>query len=156
MDQDIRVLERTTGLLPEDVLSSIRRLTVAAVITALVYSFVMVSSRTQCYGDASAPQTCVSLQLRPSTLFLIAIAAVAVGMLIHVLSRVSDADRAVVLLERVITGIVIAAIVAVVGAHAWFWSMPMEGFSSGSYVFFNPLFLVADIRVDVQLPVISG
>lgn len=156
MDQDIQEVSRVRGLLPEQVLSSIRRLIIAGVVTALVYSFVMFGSRGQCFGGPSEPQTCVSLHLRPSTFFLIAIAAVGLGLLLHVLARVSDVERAELLLERAVRGIVIGGIVAVVAGHAWFWSIPLDGFSSGSYVFFNPLFLLAEITVDVQLPLITG
>ncbi|WP_426171505.1 hypothetical protein [Microbacterium sp. DWRC1-3] len=133
------------------VIARIRRLLILAVIAALVYPTLMVASRATCPGgiDGSggfidAPgrpvdeaPLCVQLTLGPSPLVYVGIAAIVLVALGRVM-KASDEHGALKVLNRAAIGVGALVIVAIVVSRVWFFMIPMEGFTSGSWTVFSP------------------
>ncbi|MGD2204339.1 hypothetical protein [Microbacterium maritypicum] len=133
------------------VIARIRRLLILAVIAALVYPTLMVASRATCPGgidgsggfiDASGRPVdeaplCVQLTLGPSPLVYVGIAAIVLVALGRVM-KASDEHGALKVLNRAAIGVGALVIVAIVVSRVWFFLIPMEGFTSGSWTVFSP------------------
>jgi hypothetical protein len=139
------------GLPGAAVIAQIRRVVIIAVIAALVYPTLMVASRGYCLGgvegsggfiDASgrpvdeAP-VCIQLTLGPSPLVYVGIAVIVLLALGRVM-KASDEAAAFKTLNRASIGVVALVGLAIVVSHIWFFMIPMEGFSSGSWTVFSP------------------
>jgi len=139
------------GLPGAAVFAKIRRVVIVALIAALVYPTLMVASRGYCPGgidgrggfiDASGRPVdeaplCVQLTLGPSPLVYVGIAVI----VLLALGRVMKAsDEAAALQTRNRASIGVAALVglAIVVSHIWFFMIPMEGVTSGSWSVFSP------------------
>ncbi|KKX99782.1 hypothetical protein [Microbacterium sp. Ag1] len=139
------------GLPGVQVIARIRRLLILAVIAALVYPTLMVPSRVTCPGgidgnggffDGSGRPVdeaplCIQLTLGPSPLVYVGIAAIVLITLGRVM-KASDERAALRALNRAAIGIAALVAVAIVVSHVWFFLIPMEGFTSGSWTVFSP------------------
>ncbi len=140
-----------TGLPGAAVIAQIRRILIIAVIAALVYPTLMVASRGYCPGgvdgsggfiDASgrpvdeAP-VCIQLTLGPSPLVYVGIAVIALLALGRVM-KASDEAGAFKTLNRASIAVGALVGIAIIVSHVWFFMIPMEGFSSGSWTVFSP------------------
>ena len=133
------------------IIARIRRLLILAVIAALVYPTLMVASRATCPGgidgsggfiDASGRPVdeaplCVQLTLGPSPLVYVGIAAIVLIALGRVM-KAGDERGALKVLNRAAIGVGALVSVAIVVSHVWFFLIPMEGFTSGSWTVFSP------------------
>lgn len=140
-----------SGLPGIAIIAEIRRVLILAVIAALVYPTLMVASRSYCPGgidgsggfiDASGQPTgeapvCIDLKLSPSPLVYIAIAAIVLLALGRVM-KASDERSALKTLNRASIGVAALVVLAIVVSHVWFFLIPMEGFTSGSWTVFSP------------------
>lgn len=139
------------GLPGAPVVARIRRVLIVAVIAALVYPTLMVASRGYCPGgvdgssgfiDASgrpvdeAP-VCIQLTLGPSPLVYVGIAVIVLLALGRVM-KASDEAAAFKTLNRASIAVGALVGIAIVVSHVWFFMIPMEGFSSGSWTVFSP------------------
>jgi hypothetical protein len=139
------------GLPGAAVIAKIRRVVIVALIAALVYPTLMVASRGYCPGgtdgsggfiDSSgrpvdeAPQ-CVQLTLGPSPLIYVGIAVIVLLALGRVM-KASDETVALQTLNRASIGVAVLVGLAIVVSHFWFFMIPMEEFTSGSWTVFSP------------------
>lgn len=140
-----------TGLPGVAIIAEIRRVLITTLVAVFVYSTLMVASRSYCPGgfdgsggfiDASGQQTdqapvCIDLMLRPSPLVYIGIAAIVLITLGRVM-KASDEHTALRTLNRAAIGVSALVGLAIVVSLVWFFLIPMEGFSSGSWTVFSP------------------
>ncbi|WP_168441049.1 hypothetical protein [Microbacterium sp. K27] len=140
-----------TGLPGIAIIAEIRRVLVTALLAVFVYSSVMVASRSYCPGgfdgsggfiDSEGQPTdqapvCIDLALRPSPLIYIGIAAIVLITLGRVM-KASDEASALKALNRAAIGVAALVGLAIVVSHVWFFQIPMEGFTSGSWTVFSP------------------
>lgn len=140
-----------TGLPGIATIANIRRVVIVALIAALVYPTLMVASRATCPGgidgsggfiDASGQPVdeaplCIQLTLGPSPLVYVGIAAIVLVALGRVM-KASDEHGALKVLNRAAIGVGALVIVAIVVSRVWFFMIPMEGFTSGSWTVFSP------------------
>ncbi|UTT53200.1 hypothetical protein [Microbacterium maritypicum] len=140
-----------TGLPGIATIAKIRRVVILAVIAALVYPTLMVASRATCPGgidgsggfiDGSGRPVdeaplCIQLTLGPSPLVYVGIAAIVLIALGRVM-KASDEHGALKVLNRAAIGVGVLVAVAIVISHVWFFLIPMEGFTSGSWTVFSP------------------
>ncbi|EQM75847.1 hypothetical protein [Microbacterium maritypicum] len=140
-----------TGLPGVAVISRIRRVVIVALIAALVYPTLMVASRGYCPGgfdgsggfiDASGRPVdeaplCVQLTLGPNPLVYLGIAAIVLLALGRVMNA-SDQAAALKTLNRASIGVAVLVGLAIVVSHIWFFMIPMEEFTSGSWTVFSP------------------
>ncbi|WP_426622297.1 hypothetical protein [Microbacterium sp. As-52] len=133
------------------IIAQIRRVVMMAVIAVLVYSTLTVASRSYCPGgidgsggfiDSSGQPTdeapvCIDLTLRPSPLVYIAIAAIVLITLGRVM-KASDERSALKTLNRASIGVAALVVLAIVVSLVWFFLIPMEEFTSGSWTVFSP------------------
>lgn len=124
---------------------------IVTLVAALVYPTLMVASRSYCPGridgsggfiDAAGQPTdeapvCIDLMLRPSPLVYIAIAAIVLLALGKVM-KAGDERGALKDLNRAAIGVGALVAVAIVVSHVWFFLIPMEGFTSGSWTVVSP------------------
>ncbi|MFD8771067.1 hypothetical protein [Microbacterium oxydans] len=139
------------GLPGVAVIAKIRRVVIVAVIAALVYPALMVASRSYCPGgidgsggfiDSAGQPTdqapvCIDLALRPSPLVYIGIAAIVLITLGRVM-KASDEHTALKTLNRAAIGVSALVGLAIIVSLVWFFLIPMEGFTSGSWTVFSP------------------
>lgn len=140
-----------TGLPGVAIIAEIRRVLTTALLAVLVYSTLMVASRSYCPGgvdgsggfiDSSGQSTgeapmCIDLTLHPSPLVYIGIAAIVLITLGRVM-KASEERAALTTLNRAAIGIAALVGVAIVVSLVWFFLIPVEGFTSGSWSVFSP------------------
>lgn len=133
------------------VIAKIRRVVIVAVIAALVYPALMVASRSYCPGgvngsggfiDSAGQPTdqapvCIDLTLSPSPLVYIGIAAIVLINLGRVM-KASGEHTALTTLNRAAIGVSALVGLAIIVSLVWFFLIPMEGFTSGSWTVFSP------------------
>lgn len=140
-----------TGLPGVAIIAEIRRVLITAMVAIFVYSTLMVASRSYCPGgvdgsgdfiDSAGQPTdqapvCIDLMLRPSPLVYIGIAAIVLITLGRVM-KASDERAALRALNRAAIGIAALVAVAIIVSLVWFFLIPMEGFTSGSWTVISP------------------
>ncbi|MFJ6428341.1 MULTISPECIES: hypothetical protein [Microbacterium] len=140
-----------TGLPGVAVIAEIRRVLITALVAVFVYSTLMVASRSYCPGgvdgsggfiDSAGQPTdqapvCMDLTLRPSPLVYIGIAAIVLITLGRVM-KASDERSALKTLNRASIGVAALVVLAIVVSLVWFFLIPMEEFTSGSWTVFSP------------------
>ncbi|MCB8043800.1 hypothetical protein JM654_04775 [Microbacterium oxydans] len=132
-------------------IAEIRRVLITTLVAVFVYSSLMVASRSYCPGgvDGSggfigssgqptdqAP-VCIDLTLSPSPLVYIGIAAMVLITLGRVM-KASDEHTALTTLNRAAIGVSALVALAIIVSLVWFFLIPMEGFTSGSWTVFSP------------------
>lgn len=139
------------GLPGVAVIAQIRRVVIVALIAALLYPTLMVASRGYCPGgfdgsggfiDASGRPVdeaplCVQLTLGPNPLVYLGIAMIVLLALGRVMNA-SDQAAALKTLNRASIGVAVIVGLAIVVSHIWFFMIPMEEFTSGSWTVFSP------------------
>lgn len=139
------------GLPGVAIIAEIRRVLITALVAVFVYSTVMVASRSYCPGgvdgsggfiDSAGQPTdeapvCMDLTLRPSPLVYIGIAAIVLITLGRVM-KASDERSALKTLNRASIGVAALVVLAIVVSLVWFFLIPMEEFTSGSWTVFSP------------------
>ncbi|WP_282854828.1 hypothetical protein [Microbacterium oxydans] len=139
------------GLPGAAVIAEIRRVLITTLVAVFVYSSLMVASRSYCPGgvdgsggfiDSAGQPTdqapvCMDLTLRPSPLVYIGIAAIVLITLGRVM-KASDEHTALKKLNRAAIGVSALVGLAIIVSLVWFFLIPMEGFTSGSWTVFSP------------------
>ncbi|KJL24404.1 hypothetical protein RN51_01001 [Microbacterium oxydans] len=140
-----------TGLPGIEIVAEIRRVLITTLLAVFVYSSLMVASRSYCPGgfdgsggfiDSDGQSTdqapvCIDLALRPSPMVYIGIAAIVLITLGRVM-KASDEASALGTLNRAAIGIAALVGVAIIVSLFWFFQIPLEGFTSGSWTVFSP------------------
>ncbi|MGH3690290.1 MAG: hypothetical protein ACRDT7_09055 [Microbacterium sp.] len=141
----------TTGLPGVAIIAEIRRVLITTLVAVFVYSSLMVASRSYCPGgvdgsggfiDSSGRPTdqapvCIDLTLSPSPLVYIGIAAIVLITLGRVM-KASDEHTALKTLNRAAIGVSALVGLAIIVSLVWFFLIPIEGFTSGSWTVFSP------------------
>lgn len=145
-------LAQESGTFPgASVVARIRRLTVLAVVAAVIYGVFMSASKGYCPGGVTGDGAftdaagnvvdvapiCINLTLRPSFLIYLAIAAIVIGALTVVLRRANDQVTAMRYLDRGAALIAIFVVVSVIISQVWFAMIPITAWD-GSGAFFYP------------------
>lgn len=153
---------RVSALPGATVIAGIRRALLWMLIAGVLYSAFMTGSKSYCPGgyDGSggfvdsegrsvdqAP-VCISMQLQPSVLVYVALAAIFLIALGRV-TKAADERAALRTLERAMYGAGVLVAIALVVSHVWFQSIDLEQFTSGSWSVVSPFPLgVIDVSTE--------
>ncbi|WP_193509645.1 hypothetical protein [Cryobacterium sp. BB736] len=159
---DSTTLSVTSSTLPgADLLALVRRLIVAAMIAAVVYSALMSGSKGGCPGivpvsggrtgsfesTVDVVRSCVNLSLRPSPLVYIALALIVVWAIGAVLRKAHDEQEATRILERAVVIVNVVALGSVLISQVWFWLIPLDNWVGGRTFFYPFPFGVIDLEI---------
>jgi hypothetical protein len=134
-----------------EIIARVRRLLVVGLAGAVGYSLFMTSGKGYCPGGVSADGSfvdaageptdtapmCVYLDLHPSPVIFIALAAIVLTAITLVLRRAADSSSALRYLDRAAAAIAILAIASVVISQIWFALIPITDWD-GAGTFFYP------------------
>lgn len=125
------------------VLLMFRSFLIRALAAAVLYSFLAVGSKSQCFGEAD--ETCIRVEIGPSPIVYLAIAFIAIGAFRAVDRRAVDAHDAARMLTRRLRLILAIVVVSFVAIGLWVAFYPIEGWPRPGTWFFPFPFGAAEL-----------
>jgi branched-subunit amino acid permease len=125
------------------VLLMFRSFLIRALAAALLYSFLAVGSKGECFTEPE--ETCIQIEIGPSPFVYLAIALIAIGAFRAVDRRAVDAHDAARMLTRRLWLIVAIVVVSFVAIGLWIAFYPIEGWPRPGTWFFPFPFGAAEL-----------